>query len=93
MSRANAPAAIFDLDGTLVDSFDAHSLAWSRMGQRHGVPITAEQFERHFGRRNEQMLREIWLEAGRGELTTPTSPASTTRRKRSIASSSPGPFP
>jgi HAD superfamily hydrolase (TIGR01509 family) len=32
------------------------------------VPITPEQFERHFGRRNEQMLREIWLEAGRGEL-------------------------
>ena len=69
MSLPSGPAAIFDLDGTLVDSFDAHSIAWSRMGERHGVPITAEQFERHFGRRNEQMLREIWLEAGRGELT------------------------
>jgi beta-phosphoglucomutase len=62
-------AAIFDLDGTLVDSFEAHSIAWGRMGERHGVPITPEQFERHFGRRNEQMLREIWLEAGRGELS------------------------
>jgi len=61
-------AAIFDLDGTLVDSFDAHSIAWSRMSAGHGVPITAEQFARHFGRRNEQMLREIWLEAGRGHL-------------------------
>jgi len=62
-------AAIFDLDGTLVDSFEAHSIAWRRMGDLHGVPITAEQFERHFGRRNEQMLREIWLEAGRDELS------------------------
>ncbi|MDZ4756212.1 MAG: beta-phosphoglucomutase family hydrolase [Phycisphaerae bacterium] len=61
--------AIFDLDGTLVDSFDAHLIAWQSMSSRHGVPITLEHFERHFGRRNEDMLREIWSEAGHARLT------------------------
>ncbi len=61
--------AIFDLDGTLVDSFDAHLVAWQRMSERHGVPITLAHFERHFGRRNDAMLREIWSEAGEGPLS------------------------
>jgi beta-phosphoglucomutase len=61
--------AIFDLDGTLVDSFDAHLIAWQSMSSRHGVPITLAHFERHFGRRNEDMLREIWSEAGHARLT------------------------
>jgi HAD superfamily hydrolase (TIGR01509 family) len=60
--------ALFDLDGTLVDSFDAHLAAWQRMSAAHGVPITLAHFERHFGRRNDAMLREIWAEAGRGPL-------------------------
>ncbi|MBL9149782.1 MAG: HAD family phosphatase [Phycisphaerae bacterium] len=62
-------AAIFDLDGTLVDSYDAHLVAWQRMSERYGVPITREHFQRHFGRRNDAMLREIWQEAGRGPLS------------------------
>ncbi len=61
-------AAIFDLDGTLVDSFDAHVEAWQRMSQAHDVPVTLAQFERHFGRRNDHMLREVWAEAGKGPL-------------------------
>ncbi|MFO0827429.1 MAG: HAD family phosphatase [Phycisphaerales bacterium] len=60
--------AIFDLDGTLIDTYDAHVAAWQRMGERHGVPVTLEQFARHFGRRNHQMIEEIWLEAGRPPL-------------------------
>ncbi|MDZ4829960.1 MAG: HAD family phosphatase [Phycisphaerae bacterium] len=61
--------AIFDLDGTLVDSYDAHVAAWQRMSSLHGVPISIEQFQRHFGRRNHHFLSEVWLEAGKGDLS------------------------
>ena len=62
-------AAIFDLDGTLVDSYDAHYEAWRLISARHGVEVTIDEYYSHFGRRNEDLLRECWLRAGRGELT------------------------
>ncbi len=62
-------AAIFDLDGTLVDSYDAHYEAWRLISERHGVAVTTDDYYRHFGRRNEDLLRECWLRAGRGELS------------------------
>jgi beta-phosphoglucomutase family hydrolase len=62
-------AAIFDLDGTLVDSYDAHYEAWRRISASHGVEVTVDDYYSHFGRRNEDLLRECWLRAGRGELS------------------------
>ena len=62
-------AAIFDLDGTLVDSYDAHYEAWRRISASHGVEVTVDAYYAHFGRRNEDLLRECWLRAGRGTLT------------------------
>lgn len=61
--------AIFDLDGTLVDSYDAHYEAWRSISATHGVAVTVDDYYRHFGRRNEDLLRECWLRAGKGELT------------------------
>ena len=29
-------AVIFDMDGVLVDSYDAHSASWNRMSGRYG---------------------------------------------------------
>ncbi len=62
-------AAIFDLDGTLVDSYDAHFEAWRLISARHGVAVTVDDYYSHFGRRNEDLLRECWRRAGRGQLT------------------------
>ena len=62
-------AAIFDLDGTLVDSYDAHYEAWRSISATHGVAVTVDDYYSHFGRRNEDLLRECWLRAGKGELT------------------------
>lgn len=62
-------AAIFDLDGTLVDSYDAHYEAWRLISARHGVEVTIDEYYSHFGRRNEDLLRECWLRAGRGAPT------------------------
>ncbi len=62
-------AAIFDLDGTLVDSYDAHFIAWRSVSASHAVEITEDDYYRHFGRRNEDLLRECWLRAGKGSLS------------------------
>ncbi len=61
----NAPrAAIFDLDGTLVDSFDAHWRSWRAMCARHGVALTRERFVRSFGMRNDRIIEMYWREDG-----------------------------
>ena len=67
--HAEIHAAIFDLDGTLVDSYDAHYEAWRAISATHGVAVTVDDYYSHFGRRNEDLLRECWLRAGKGELT------------------------
>ena len=58
-------AAIFDLDGTLVDSYDAHFDAWRQVAGEIGHDLTVEQFARQFGRTNDPILREIFEWVGR----------------------------
>jgi beta-phosphoglucomutase len=62
----NGPfAAIFDLDGTLVDSFDAHWTSWRDMCACHGVELTHERFVRSFGMRNDRIIEMYWREVGK----------------------------
>lgn len=50
-------AAIFDMDGTLVDNMRYHSEAWVALSQRLGLDATAERFEREFaGKKNDEIL-------------------------------------
>jgi beta-phosphoglucomutase family hydrolase len=50
-------AAIFDLDGTLVDNMRFHVQAWVAMSRSLGLETPAERFEREFnGRRNEEIF-------------------------------------
>jgi beta-phosphoglucomutase len=50
-------AAIFDMDGTLVDNMRYHSEAWVALSQRLGINATAERFEREFaGKKNEEIF-------------------------------------
>jgi beta-phosphoglucomutase len=51
---------IFDMDGVLVDSADAHRRAWQRLGDEVGVPFTADRFRQSFGQRNESII-PAWL--------------------------------
>lgn len=42
---ANAPfAALFDMDGVLIDNTDFHINAWLQFSQHHGRPITKDQY-------------------------------------------------
>src|SRR4051812_7197200 len=53
-------AAVFDLDGTLVDNMGFHLRAWQAISARLKLTVTAEQFEREFaGRKNEEILPRL----------------------------------
>ncbi len=52
-------AAIFDLDGTLIDSYAAHFRAWTRVAAEIGHALTEPQFQQQFGRKNEPILLEL----------------------------------
>jgi HAD superfamily hydrolase (TIGR01509 family) len=50
-------AAVFDMDGTLVDNMAFHGSAWLVTAERLGVRATREQFEREWaGRTSEEIL-------------------------------------
>ncbi len=56
--------AIFDWDGVIVDSHDQHQESWYILARELGKPITAELFKESFGKRNEQIIPELfhWAE-------------------------------
>ncbi len=50
-------AAVFDMDGTLVDNMRWHVRAWVAQCERRGVPCTPESFEReHAGKKSEEIV-------------------------------------
>ena len=54
--------AIFDMDGVLVDSTEAHYEAWHRLGEEVGVPFERALFDETFGMTNYQII-PMWLGA------------------------------
>ncbi|MCC6492081.1 MAG: HAD family phosphatase [Pirellulales bacterium] len=53
-------AVIFDVDGVLTDSYDAHYLSWQRMFGEIGVEFTDEQFRSTFGRTNRDIFAQLY---------------------------------
>jgi len=56
-------AVIFDADGVLIDSYHAHFEAWKAMGRELGMGLTEERFAGTFGRRNEDLMHDLWDDA------------------------------
>ncbi|HEX8285382.1 MAG TPA: HAD family phosphatase [Pyrinomonadaceae bacterium] len=50
-------AALWDVDGTLIDSREYHWLSWRGALAAENFEVTREQFEQTFGRRNDEILR------------------------------------
>jgi len=50
---------IFDLDGTLVDSYAAHFHAWTTIAADLGHTLTEPEFQKQFGLKNEPILAEL----------------------------------
>lgn len=65
-----APAALLDVDGTLVDSNYHHALAWYRAFRRSGIILPLWRIHRHVGMGGDQLLRALLgerVEEERGE--------------------------
>ncbi len=60
-STASAPfGAIWDMDGTLVDTAELHFLAWEKVCQELGRPFSRADFAATFGRRNPEIIRYLF---------------------------------
>ena len=76
----NAPATIgviFDMDGVLVDSAEAHFQSWRRLGRQQGVQLTQEQFSATFGRQNRDIIPLLF-----GEVSEPALREMADRKER-----------
>ena len=51
---------IFDMDGTLVDSYQANFESWQQIAEKDGVVITEELFRKTFGQVNRDVIAASW---------------------------------
>ena len=51
---------IFDLDGVLIHSADAHFQSWRALVREHGLDVSHERFMQTFGRPNQDILPILW---------------------------------
>jgi HAD superfamily hydrolase (TIGR01549 family) len=59
MAPAMAPAAILDIDGTLVDTNYQHALAWYRAFRAHEVILPLWRIHRHIGMGGDQLVAAL----------------------------------
>lgn len=62
MSDAGSHAAIWDMDGTLVDTAELHFRAWEEVCREHGRDFTRADFAATFGQRNPEIIRKLFGE-------------------------------
>jgi beta-phosphoglucomutase len=60
MPAANRCGVIWDVDGTLVDTAELHFAAWQALARELHQPFTREQFAATFGRRNPEIIHEVF---------------------------------
>jgi beta-phosphoglucomutase len=53
-------ALIWDVDGTLIDTAEQHYQAWVEFARELGKPFTRQNFTDTFGRRNPEIIRELF---------------------------------
>src|SRR5436305_13087336 len=53
-------AAIWDVDGTLVDTAEMHFAAWEQLAAEIGQPFSRADFAATFGRRNPEIIRALF---------------------------------
>jgi len=53
-------AVIFDMDGVLVDTYQAHYRSWRAVAEAEGLPFSEEDFARTFGRTSREIIAECW---------------------------------
>jgi beta-phosphoglucomutase-like phosphatase (HAD superfamily) len=59
-STAHPPKAVlFDVDGTLVDSNDAHARSWVAAFAEHGITVDFAEVRRRIGMGGDKLMREV----------------------------------
>lgn len=53
-------AAIFDMDGVLVDTYHAHYRSWLAMAEPEGLSFTEAEFAPTFGRTSREIIAYFW---------------------------------
>ncbi|MCK4872816.1 MAG: HAD family phosphatase [Phycisphaerales bacterium] len=53
-------AVIFDIDGVLVDSYEAHFQSWRSLACEAGITLTKTQFAQTFGRTGRDIIACFW---------------------------------
>ena len=56
MDSVEELGVIFDMDGVLIDSYEAHFSAWQRMLLNHGMTMSRELFSNTFGQTNTEIF-------------------------------------
>jgi beta-phosphoglucomutase len=56
-------AVIFDMDGVLVDSYQAHFQSWRIVAAAHGRSMGREEFDATFGRTSREIIAALWPES------------------------------
>jgi beta-phosphoglucomutase len=55
-------AVIFDVDGVLIDSYQAHWRSWQALALQTGVSFAEQDFAASFGRTSRDVIRKHWPE-------------------------------
>jgi len=58
MPEGKLAAVLWDLDGVIADTGSYHCRAWQDVFQKKGASFTEEDFLRHFGQRNDTIIRD-----------------------------------
>ncbi len=65
--NSDTPAVIFDMDGVLVDSYQAHFQSWRQTARTHGLDMTEQQFAGSFGRTTREIITALWGDTVSGD--------------------------
>jgi beta-phosphoglucomutase len=60
MQNTDRAAAIWDVDGTMVDTAELHFEAWQALTRDLNLPFTRADFAATFGRRNPEIIRQVF---------------------------------
>jgi beta-phosphoglucomutase len=60
---------IFDMDGVLIDSYDAHRRSWDRVLPQRGLEMTDEMFATTFGQRGVDVMPRLFPFLSRQEIS------------------------
>ena len=56
----NDLGVIFDMDGVLVDSYQAHYQSWREAARHYGLELAEPDFARTFGRTSREIISQLW---------------------------------